>query len=144
MEATELSFVKDYKEPLPNGQLRSFWNPPPPAGDVFQVERQGNLIALEALAYMAKEEFSPLLGLIALDMPRRPDITGIEVGFFCCVARFALATHGTYGDRWYRDHMVRRFDAMHQMAEREKRERSERARKAAKARWAVSSSVSWY
>ena len=82
--------------------------------DVTRVEdhheqwRQGELLALEALAFIAKN-FSlahDLLLDVALDMPRPGELTPVERGFMRTIGAFAVRAHRRFGDGFFRKHMA--------------------------------------
>ena len=68
-----------------------FWDVAP-SGDYALDCKTGRRYASLALAYMIKEDFIPLFTWAIMDMPRKKDATGIEVGFLEFFAERAICT----------------------------------------------------
>ncbi len=130
-----LSFVT--KLPGRGGGLN--WWDVKPSGDYGEEWHQGELLALEALSLMAKEEDLPrghLLGPVVHAMPHEEEKTGVELGFVNCIGTFAAEARRVFGDRGYRQYMAAREAGAKRAVAKAQQERSERARKATRARWA--------
>ena len=131
-QCLELSFVKDRV-----GGGRNFWSVDH-SGTYREQWRRGQLLALEALDFMAEDDRMGrwLLGRISGDMQQHEDGKGVELGFMNCIGEFATLGLAIMGDEFYRQRMAD-GDAAHIAAlADEKAKRSERARNAAQARWA--------
>ena len=133
-EFFSLSFVT--KRPG-RGRGFNYWSVTP-AEDYEKQWRQGELLALEALTFMAND--SPptgnLLLHVAPDMPHRDEGKGVEFGFMQTIGYFAALARIRFGDGFFREHLAK-IDAgnerdLAQMAA----ERSERAKKGARTRQA--------
>ncbi len=130
----ELSFVKSSA-----GSGRNFWSADH-SGDVREHWRRGELLALEALDLMAREDDgflrAHLLGFVALDMARIDAGKRVKLGFMNCIGHFATIAQEVHGDGFYRQYLAEADAAFDAMLASEKAKRSEHARKAAQARWA--------
>ena len=130
-----LSFVTR----LPGRGAGLNWWDVKPSGDYEEDWHQGELLALEALSFVAEVEDFPrgwFLNQVALAMPRHGEHTGIELGFLHCLGDFAVEARRTLGDHWYRRYLAAREAGAKRAIAEAQQERSERARKAAHARWA--------
>ena len=130
----ELSFV----EAREGGGL-DFWSIDH-SGDYREQMRRGNLMALEALELMARDDEGAirhhLLAWIARDMTHIDEDKTVELGFMLCMGAFATIARENHGDGFYRQYLAKADAAFEAIFAREKAERSENARKAANARWA--------
>ncbi len=130
----ELSFVKSRA-----GSGRNFWSIDH-SGDIREHWRRGELLALEALDLMAREDDGflrgHLLGFVALDMARIDAGKRVKLGFMNCIGHFATIAREVHGDGFYRQYLAKEDAAIDAIFAREKAERSENARRAAQARWA--------
>ncbi len=130
----ELSFVKARED----GGL-NFWSVDP-SGDCLEQTRCGQLMALEALDLMARDDDGVirhhLLAWIARDMAPVGESKTVALGFMVCIGAFALTAREVHGDGFYRQYLAKTDAAVDAIFAREKAERSERARNAANARWA--------
>ena len=119
----------------------NFWNVDP-SGDYSEDWHSGELLALEALEFMAKQKepnsdpSGALLASAVLDMPRRDDRTGVELGFLNCIGYYAAIARRTFGDKHYRDFLAESQRRLREADSKMEAKRSEHARKAARARWA--------
>ncbi len=80
---TILPFVRngDLRDP----QAHPFWNVTP-TGDYAQDCLMGFTMGLQAIAYIRASGFTPVLGWTVSDMAKTGEWTGIEYGFFQCIA----------------------------------------------------------
>jgi hypothetical protein len=72
-----------------NGQI-VFWSVKP-SGDYLQACQTGREYAALILEHMAKADFTPILTWCIMDMPRKKDCSGIEVGFLEFFAELAVS-----------------------------------------------------
>jgi hypothetical protein len=72
-----------------NGQI-VFWSIKP-SGDYLKDCQTGREYGALALEHMKQADFSPLLTWCIMDMPRKEDCSGIEVGFLEFFAEIAVA-----------------------------------------------------
>ena len=130
----ELSFVKERE-----GGGLNFWSIDH-SGDSREQMRRGNLMALEALDLMARDDEGAirhhLLGWVARDMTHIDESKTVELGFMICVGQFAVAGREHFGDKWFRQYLAKADAALDAAYASENARRSELARKAANARWA--------
>ena len=68
-----------------------FWDVEP-SGDYAMDCQTGRKYASLALEHMIKEDFIPIFSWAVMDMPRKKDATGIEVGFLEFFAEIAIYT----------------------------------------------------
>ena len=122
-----LSFVT--KRPG-RGKGLNFWSVTPEEAYAKQW-RQGELIALDALAFMANDgpPRGDLLLQVALDMPRRDDCTGVEFGFMRTIGDFAALARREFGDVFFLKHMAEVDAGSERRLARMAAERSERAKR---------------
>ncbi len=130
----ELSFVKDSK-----GSERNFWSVDH-SGDIGEHWRRGELLALEALDLMVRDDGGfrrhHLLGFVARDMARSDAGKRVKLGFMNCMGEFATIAREDHGDGFFRRYLVEADAAFDAAMASEKARRSEQGRKAAQARWA--------
>ena len=72
-----------------NGQI-VFWSVKP-SGDYFKDCQTGREYGALALGHMVKADFAPLLTWCIMDMPRKKDCSGIEVGFLEFFSEIAVS-----------------------------------------------------
>ncbi len=82
-EIPNLPFIKK------NNDQIVFWNVKP-SGDYVQDCQMGRDYGLMPLEHMVKADFAPLLTWCIMDMPRKKDCSGIEVGFLEFFAKIAV------------------------------------------------------
>ena len=130
----ELSFVKTIE-----GSGRNFWSVDH-SGDIKEHWRRGELLALEALNLMARDEDGflrgHLLGFVARDMARTDAGKRVKLGFMHCMGHFATIAREDHGDGFFRQYLTDADAAFDAALASEKAKRSEQGRKAAQARWA--------
>lgn len=83
MENTDLPFIKKEKDSI------VFWSVKP-SGDFDKDCQTGREFAILALHHMRQADFLPLLTWCIMDMPRKEDCSGIEVGFLEFIAEAAV------------------------------------------------------
>lgn len=66
-----------------------FWDVQP-SGDYALDCQTGRKYASLALEHMLKEDFIPIFTWVIMDMPRKEDVTGLEVGFLEFFAEIAI------------------------------------------------------
>jgi hypothetical protein len=81
-EIPELPFIKKKRDRI------LFWSVTP-TGDYVKDCQMGREYAALALKYMVEADFKPLLTWCLMDMPRKKDCSGIEVGFLEFLAEIA-------------------------------------------------------
>ena len=84
-ENIDLPFIKKEKDRI------VFWSVKP-SGDYVKDCQKGREYALLALHHMQQTDFIPLLTWCIMDMPRKKDCSGIEVGFLEFFAETAVTT----------------------------------------------------
>ena len=135
----ELSFVEERE-----GGGLNFWSVDH-SGDYREQMRRGNLMALEALELMARDDEGAirhhLLGWVARDMTHTDEGKPVELGFMICMGAFAVTAWEDHGDEWFRQYLAKADAALDTMFASEKARRSEHAKKAANARWAKGKNV---
>ena len=135
----ELSFVKERE-----GGGLNFWSIDH-SGDSREQIRCGNLMALEALELMARDDEGAirhhLLAWVARDMTHTDEGKTVKLGFMICVGAFAVTAWEDHGDEWFRQYLAKADAAIDAMFASEKARRSAHARKAANARWAKGKNV---
>ena len=133
-QCTELSFV----EAREGGDL-NFWSVDN-SGDYEEQTRRGQLMALEALDLMARDDERAvrhhLLAWVARDMAPLGESKTVELGFMLCMSAFAVASRERFGDEWFRQYLSEADAAFDAMFASEKEKCSEQARNAANVRWA--------
>ena len=138
-QCTELSFV----EAREGGGL-NFWVVDH-SGDCREQIRRGNLMALEALDLMARDDEGAirhhLLGWVARDMAPVGESKTVALGVMICMGAFAVIAREDHGDEWFRQYLAKADAAFDTMFASEKARRSEHAKKAANARWAKGKNV---
>jgi hypothetical protein len=72
-----------------NGQI-VFWSVKP-SGDYIKDCQKGREYAALALEHMKQSDFAPLLTWCIMDMPRKKDCSGIEIGFIEFFAELAVS-----------------------------------------------------
>ena len=130
----ELSFVT-----ARDGGGLNFWSVDH-SGDPREQQQRGQLMALEALDLMARDDEGAirhhLLAWVARDMASVDKDKTVALGFMLCMGAFAVIARENHGDGFYRQYLAKAEAAVDAIFAREKAERSERARNAANARWA--------
>ena len=84
-EIKYLPFIKMNKDQI------VFWSVKP-SGDYVNDCQMGREYGALALEYMRQADFAPLLTWCILDMPRKKDCSGIEVGFLEFFAEIAVSS----------------------------------------------------
>ena len=127
-----LSFVT--KRPG-RGKGLNFWSVTPEEAYAKQW-RQGELLALEALTFMANDgpPRGDLLLHVALDTPRRDDCTGVEFGFMRTIGEFAALARRRFGDVFFLKSMAEIDAGDERLRAQMSAERSEQAKRAARTR----------
>lgn len=91
LDLSELPFVVD---DLSGREIhRSFWNVTP-TGDFAKDCQLGEDYAFKTIKFITKTGFTPLLGWILEEMPRKEQTSQIEFGFFSALAYMALDGKG--------------------------------------------------
>ncbi len=85
-EVNYLPFVADIGKG--KKKRRSFWHVRP-NGDYADECLMGRAYAIEALQYMMASGWSQLLTQAVMEMPRKKDRSGVEIGFLSQIADFA-------------------------------------------------------
>jgi len=83
-EIPNLPFIKK------NNDQIAFWSVRP-SGDYAKDCRTGREYGALALEHMVEADFSPLLTWCIMDMPRKKDCSGIEVGFLEFFSEIAVS-----------------------------------------------------
>jgi len=83
-ETPNLPFIKRNKDHI------VFWSVKP-SGDYVKDCQTGREYAASALKHMKQADFGPLLTWCIMDMPRKKDCSGIEVGFLEFFAEMAIS-----------------------------------------------------
>ena len=130
----DLSFVKERE-----GGGLNFWSVDH-SGDYREQMRRGNLMALEVLGLMARDDGGAirhhLLAWVAKEMTHTDEGKTVALGFMICIGAFAVAAWEDHGDEWFRQYLAEADVAFDTIFASEKARRSEHARNAANARWA--------
>ena len=117
------------------GRGLNYWSVTPEE-DYAKQWRQGGLLALEALTFMANDRppSGDLLTHVALDMPRCDERTGVELGFLKTIGEFAVLARRRFGDGFFQTRLAESDAWNEEFLARMASERSEQAKRAARTR----------
>lgn len=92
-EIPNLPFIRKNKDQI------VFWSAKP-SGDYVKDCQTGREYAVSALKHMEQADFVPLLTWCIMDMPKKKDCSGIEVGFLEFFAEMAISNFTSSNGRF--------------------------------------------